>query len=152
MARRRPGEGVYRLLWARLSYQFDFEVANALLEPREELEVSLSGSGRVRHVWKAGRLILTFRAGDALASLTLDGAELVRRSSEPPRYRVVVRRGSVIHGSVFPRQVVGGDFGLRVGDEVLVVDEDDRLLAVGRLRIPLTLIRGLSRGEVVRVR
>ncbi len=152
MARVKVGPSVYRLLWVRLAYQFDPRVADYLLGTGDDLEVSFSGKGRVRHVWRSGNLLLTFRASDALASLTTYAGELVRKSSEPPRYRVIVKRGSDVKGSVLAPQVVGGDYSRRPGDEVIVVDEDDNLIAVGRLKIPLTLIRGLDRGEVVRVR
>ncbi len=152
MPKVRLSQGLYRVVWARLAFQFDPRAADNLLGGLEKLEASFGRGGRLRHLWRDGRLLLTFRPRDGFASLTMYSGELLRASTEPPRYRVVVRRGVEVRGAVFVAQVAGGDETLRPGDEVIVVDEDDRLLGVGRLRIPLSIIRGLRRGEVVRVR
>ncbi|MCE4604540.1 MAG: hypothetical protein F7B20_06215 [Aeropyrum sp.] len=150
MGRRLVDERIYRLLWSRLALQFDAGVATALLEGR--LEVSFGAGGRVRQVWKDGEPYLTLRPSDGYASLSIRAAEVVRSSTRPPRYRVIVARGASIVGSVFTSQVVGGDSGLRPGEEALVVDEDDNLIGVGRVRVPLAFIKGLDRGEIVRLR
>lgn len=148
---RRPASGkVLRLLWARLAFQFAPEVADYMLKGK--IEVSTGSGGRVRHVWKNGEPYLTLRPNDGYFSLSLRAGEDLRKAVGPPRFRVVVRRGAKVVGSVFPSQVAGGDHGLRPGDEAIVVDEDDRLVAVGRVRIPLWFIKGLDRGEVVRLR
>ncbi|WP_148679119.1 PUA domain-containing protein [Aeropyrum pernix] len=150
MGRRPVDSRLFRLLWGRLALQFSPEAADALLSV-EGLEVSFGAGGRVRQVWAGGEPYLTLRAGDGYFSLSTRAGEFLRRSIAKPRFRVIVGSGVEPVGSVFAKQVVGGDEGLRPGDEAIVVDEEDRLLGVGRVRIPLAFIRGLDRGEVVRL-
>lgn len=150
MVRRRPSPSELLHLRAVAAYQWDWRVAANLVRDGEEYIVDFR-RGRPRHVILEGRVYLTLRPGDGLFSLTLSSAERVREASEPPRYRVIVRRGE-FQGSVLAPIVASIDPRLRPGDEVLVVDEDDKLLGVGRLRVPPRALEALSRGEIVRVR
>jgi len=103
-------------------------------------------------VIRNGKVYLTLRPTDGYFSLSIHAAERVRIASKPPRYRLVVSEAAELKGSVLAPVVKMIDESLRPGDEVLIVDESDRLLAVGRLRVPPIMINGLSRGEVARVR
>ena len=40
----------------------------------------------------------------------------------------------------------------RPGDEVIVVDELDSLIGVGKLKLPPVTVKSLEKGEVVRIR
>jgi len=146
--------GVYYRLLYTLAFQFDLKVARALLPSPEAVEVTLSPKGRIRHVYVRGVRVLTMRPGDGLFTLSLEGGEVVRSSSKPPRFRVVVRgrEAALIRGSVLRPIVVDVDPEARAGDEVIIVDEDDRLVGVGRLKLPPVIVKSLERGEVVRVR
>ncbi len=150
MVRRHPTRQELLHLRAVAAYQWDWRVAHNIVRDREEYVVDFR-RGRPRHVLLGGRVYLTLRPGDGLFSLTLESGVRVLEASEPPRYRVVVR-GPEFQGSVLAPIVVSVDPNLRPGDEVLVVDEDDRLLGVGRLRVPPRALGSLRRGEVVRVR
>jgi len=147
--RRRPSPGELRMLRARLAWQFGGRVAAALL--RGEVEVEYGARRRIRYVYLNGVLILTLRPGDGLFSVTRAAGEIIRESVEPPRFRVKVRGGD-LKGSVFVRDVEWMDPALRPGDEAIVVGGGDELLGVGRVRLPPTMINGLSRGEVVRLK
>jgi len=142
------------ILWLRsiAAYQWDWTVAESLLPLEEELVLDVR-RGVVRHVLRAGKVYLTRRPTDGLLSPSIEAAERIRQASTPPRYRVVVDAGpGELRGSVLVVHVVNIDPGLRPGDEVIIVDRDDRLVGVGRLRVPPVMIEGLSRGEVARVR
>lgn len=150
----RVSRGVYYRLLYTLVYQFDFNVARALLPSPEDVSVSLSPKGRIRHVYVRGVRVLTLRPSDGLFALSLEGGEVVRRASRPPRFRVIVRSGEVefIKGSVLRPIVVDVDPEARPGDEILVVDELDNLVGVGKLKLPPVTIKTLEKGEVARVR
>ncbi len=150
--KRKPTDSEYRMLWGVLAYQFDTRVARALLTPRESIEVIIGSTGRVRYVVREGVNILTLRAPDNLFSLSLRAAEIILGVIEPPRYRVVIRGDREIRGSVLGRDVVRADPLLRPGDEVVIVDEEDSLVAVGRAKLPGDAMMEGVYGEVVRVR
>lgn len=143
----------YRLVYT-LAYQFDLNVAKALLPSHEVVRVTLSPKGRIRHVYVNGVRLLTLRPSDGLFTLSLEGGEIVRRASKPPRFRVIVlgREARYIKGSVLKPIVLDIDPEARPGDEILIVDENDNLVGVGKLRLPPILVKSLEKGEVVRVR
>ncbi len=149
MARRKPTLRELRMIRARLTWQFDGEVASALLSGN--VEVGYGSKRRIRYVYLDGNLILTLRPGDGLFSITITAGDIIRKATDPPRYRVIVKRGE-IKGSVFASYVKAMDPALRPGDEAIVVDDNDILIGVGRVRVPANMINGLSRGEVVRLK
>lgn len=99
-----------------------------------------------------GKRIFTLRPNDGLFSLSLEAARMIVASVPPPRLRVVVDGSFEIRGSILAAGVRSMDPELRPGDECIVVDPSDRVLAVGRVRIPPSMLEGLRRGETVRIR
>lgn len=152
MARRKPSPGELRLLRARLTWQFEPVVAEALLDG--DIEVEYGARRRIRYVYLNGELILTLRPSDGLFSITRAAGEVIVKASRSPRYRVVVDAASrdELAGSVFARHVILMDPALRPGDEAVVVSGEDTVIGVGRVRVPPSMINGLSRGEVVRLK
>ncbi|MCE4628347.1 MAG: hypothetical protein F7C34_04275 [Desulfurococcales archaeon] len=148
--RREPEPWELARIRAILEYQFDAEVASALLEGR--ILVETGGKGSVRYVIVDGVRMLTLRPNDGLFSISVPAARRIVASSKPPRYRVIVRGEREIRGSVLVADVIEMDPELRPGDEAVVVDRDDKIIAVGRVKLPRAILDGLARGEVVRVR
>lgn len=138
-----------RLVWAGLAYQFDPVIASRLLEGSIGFRVS---RGFVREVYRDDRLLLVRRPTDGFYSISLLAGEMIRASTKPPRFRVIVKGDRIIKGSVLARDVLHIDGRLKPGDEVIIVDEGDRLIGVGRLRVPPLMFNGLERGEIARVR
>jgi predicted RNA-binding protein (TIGR00451 family) len=54
--------------------------------------------------------------------------------------------------NVFCKHVVDIDDDLRPLDEVIVVNQEDELLAIGRLKIPVPYVRAFNSGMAVNVR
>ncbi len=133
-------------LRALLSAQFGPSVAGDLTS--RPLEVELR-HGKIRYVYLEGRRLMTLRPRDFTFTLSLDGAELVRSLLPPPRLRVtLVKPADIVVGAL----VLSADKLIRPGDEVLLVDSDDRLLGVGKARVPGFMMSLLKDQEVVRVR
>ena len=150
MTQRRPaGARELSVLRALLSFQFGEEVSRAITSLPLEVEIR---RGKIRYVYEAGAAerLLTLRPNDFMFTISLRAGEIVRRSLPSPRLRVVVRefRGTDVRGS----DVVLSDPLVRPGDEVLVVDANDELLAVGKARAPGPLMAALGDQDVVRVR
>ncbi len=139
-------------LRAIADYQFGYPAGDALVANDAIVGVSPS-TRRIREVYdSSGGLIAVLRASDYLFSLSLLGAEKLLQVFTMPRHRVII--GAYNGLKSVPCNVVKDvDPLLRPGDEVVVVDQHDNIIGVGRLRLPVPLIlnRGCI-GEAVRLR
>lgn len=113
-------------------------------------------TGRLRLIFRDGKLLATLRPRDGLLALSLHGARLLAAKSKPPRWRVIVRKdvaSFIKQGkSVFAKHVVSADPRIRPGDEAIVVDDDDELLAVGRALLSGEEMLSFRNGVAVKVR
>nr|BAJ49110.1 RNA binding PUA domain protein [Candidatus Caldarchaeum subterraneum] len=135
---------------------FQFGVAGEMFIP-DGCVVELSPStGRPRRIWLDGKCIATIRAMDGWLTLTVFGAQRLNSLLERGRNRVVVNREGaekVAAGyDVYGGHVVEADASIVPGTEVLVVDEDYRLLGVGKAVVAGVEMTELRRGAVVKVR
>lgn len=133
-------------------YQFGRGVG-AVLFP-DGVKVAFSRrTGRIRYVFLKGERLATMRPTDGLFSLSLTGAKRVVKHT---RCVVVVRDdvGKFVAegGDVFAAHVVSVDDEVRARDEVIVVDEAGRVLAVGRAVLSGGEMRAFKRGVAVKVR
>jgi uncharacterized protein with predicted RNA binding PUA domain len=136
-------------------YQFGAGAGAALFPPDEEPRVRRSTGGRPRQVLvDAGRLVSY--GTDGRFTLGATGGERLRRALTPPACRVVVGGESEPYvrdeRNAMAKFVRGADPDVRPGDEVLVVDEDDALLAVGRAELAAVAMRDFETGVAVAVR
>jgi uncharacterized protein with predicted RNA binding PUA domain len=136
-------------------YQFGAGAGAALFPPEEPLDVSRSSGGRPRQVHAEGGRLVSYGT-DGRFTLGVVGGERLRGALDPPAYRVTVGAESepfVREGkNAFAKFVTAVDPAVRPGDEVLVVDPSDGLLAVGRAALSADGIRDFDRGEAVSVR
>jgi len=111
---------------------------------------------KIRHIYIENKLLATLRAKDGFLALTIDGGRVLKRIFRPPKLRVKVMRGVEEFikkgGHVFARHVSSADPEIRPGEEVLVVDSRDRLLAVGRAFFNTEEMLSFQRGAAVKVR
>jgi len=132
-----------------IEYQFDTSFAEIIVERVAWIEVSKTGVPRFIH--SSDGLLLVFRPSDGLFSLTpLSGAILHGGTTD--KYRVVADSGVVLRGSLLAPGVMDCWDGVRGGDEVLIVSEEDSLMGIGRAKMSCKDMRSVPRGEVVRVR
>jgi uncharacterized protein with predicted RNA binding PUA domain len=114
-------------------FQFGKGAGQALFP--EGCEVIHSRTGRVRQISLDGKRLATVRAKDGRFTLGIDGALRLLSSLPPPAYRVVVtgevaefiRQGK----NTFAKHVIAADPAIKAGDEVMVVNREDDLLATG---------------------
>ncbi|MEM0365448.1 MAG: PUA domain-containing protein [Acidilobaceae archaeon] len=152
--KRRPTLEEYNKIYYTLAYQFNLEVAKSLLYPQESIKVELSPKGKVKYVFRDNYRILTRRASDGLLTLSIEAARIIKSTVKPPRFRVIVKSTHVrdFKGSILKPSVIALDEALRAGDEVIIVDEYDRLIGIGKLKLPPLLVMSMDKGEVVRIR
>lgn len=111
-------------------------------------------TGRLRALDHDGHRTFLFDH-DGLPRPTFAGARLLHAALTSPRARIRVAADAVpfvAEGrSLFSRFVLGGDSSLVPGASALLVDENDRLLATGRLVLAPVEMGRMPRGVAVRV-
>lgn len=136
-------------------YQFGAGAGDALVPVDEPIEVERSRSGRPRQLVAAGGRLVTYNT-DGRLSLGLEGGRRLHAALDPPAYRVTVGDESepfVRDGkNAFAKFVTDVDPAVRPADEVLVVHEDGRLLAVGRAELSAEGMLAFGSGMAVMVR
>ncbi len=143
-----------RRVRAVAAYQFGAG-AEAAFPESIRIERSLS-TGRIRHVYDNGKLLATLRARNGLFALQIEGGMTLIRALKPPRHRVTVMEDVVPFirkgGNVFAKHVASVDPELRPEEEVLVVDNKDELLAVGKSFFNAQEMLSFKVGVAVKVR
>ncbi|MEZ5334922.1 MAG: PUA domain-containing protein [Methanolobus sp.] len=116
----------------------------------------LSRTKRVRQVQYQGKHMATVRAKDGMLTLSIDGAAALHNSLEKPASRIVICDDAVPFVSkgktAFAKHVLAVDPELRAGDEVVIVDSSDELLATGQLLLSPNEAMHMDRGPAVDVR
>ena len=135
-------------------YQFGKNVGKELFP--DGVTFQLSRTKRVRQVFYSGNRIATARARDGFFTLSIEGASVVHRLLPGKKLRVVILEEAVPFvergKTAFIKHVVEIDPELRAGEEVLLTDQADRLLATGQLLLSPIEILALDSGAAVDVR
>ncbi|MFX1582448.1 MAG: PUA domain-containing protein [Promethearchaeota archaeon] len=137
------------------NYQFNAPIGHLLFPDKCKVEVSKT-SGRIRRVSLGSTILATVRAHDGMIVLTIEGGKRLHKALSPPKLRVVtdqeVAKFIAEGRSVFAKHVKSVDPQIRAGDEVLVTDEEDMLLAVGKAHLSPREMVDLSHGVAVKTR
>ncbi len=136
-------------------YQFGKGVGAKIFP--DEVEISYSKrTGRIRHIRLGGRLLATLRPRDGLFSLTVAGAKRLWETVKSKRLWVKVQDDVapfIAEGkSVFAKHVVAADEEIRPREEVVVVNEKNVVVAVGKAMLSGGEIMAFKTGVAVRVR
>jgi uncharacterized protein with predicted RNA binding PUA domain len=136
-------------------YQFGEGVGRILFPDSIKLIISPK-TGRVRQITDQGLRIATIKPASGWLSLSIEGAKRLHETFEFPKLRVVVMNevsDFIAEGkNVFAKHVMKVDENIRAEDEVLVVNEDDRLLATGKAILGSIEMLNFDRGVAVSVR
>lgn len=136
-------------------YQFGDGAGDALLAGEVKLRKS-DNTGKVRNVFVDGEHVLSLRAEDGLFTLKIAGARRLHAAFDFPRLRIVVKADSVPFNregkNVFAQFLDKWDPTLRPGDECLVVDWSDTLVACGQLHLAPVEMGFFGKGLAVHVR
>ena len=132
-------------------YQFGKGIGKELFPDGSTFQ--LSRTKRVRQILHSGKRIATARAKDGFFTLSIEGASVVHNLLPEKKLRVVVSDEAapfVEKGkTAFIKHVVEIDPELRAGEEVLITDKADRLLATGQLLLsPVEILAFDSRAAV----
>lgn len=114
-------------------YQYGPGAGDLLVDKYSSVIVSKS-TGRIRTLNHGDKIIATMRAMDGFLALTMDGAELLLKMKN--KNRIVVSEESAVFNSrgksVYYKFILDCDENIISGNDVLIVNENDELVAVGR--------------------
>jgi len=142
-------------LKAVADYQFGPPAGNILFEGNIKIERSRT-TGKVRMIYRENKPILFLRPNDGLYTLKFYGGLILNEHIPRPRLRVYVTQDSAEFNAkgknVFAKFVIDVDPEIRPGDEVLIVDESDNLVAVGSAKLSAKEMLEFDVGIAVKVK
>lgn len=152
---KKANEWTYRELCMLAQYQFG-EKFDEFLIPEGIMVTYSRSTGKVREVWFGDERLLSLRPTDGFFSLGLYGAKRIIENTKSPRQRVIIQTDVaefIKEGrNVFAKHVVATDPTIRPADEVVVVSEEDELLAVGKALLSAKYMLAFQKGVGVKVR
>jgi predicted RNA-binding protein (TIGR00451 family) len=148
----------------KMSLQYIFSPTAGKKIHYEELEYQYSRkTGRLKYVLDAStkKVLFSFRANGSIAPTVagarqLLGIDELLKTRKRPRYVVTVLDGVselVADGkTVFCKHIVSCDNNLRGNEDVVIVNESGKLLAVGRSIVAGPIMKQFKRGAAIKVR
>jgi predicted RNA-binding protein (TIGR00451 family) len=151
----KPSPWTIRQIQKIAQYQFGPEFVG-IFAP-EGIQVTFSkNTNRLREIWFEGERLATKRPKDGLLSIALSAGERIIKLVPKPKRRVIIQSDVAefikAGRNVFAKHVVAVDPTIRPEEEVVVVSEEDELLAIGRAKISAENMLAFSRGIAVKVR
>ncbi|MFW9826253.1 MAG: PUA domain-containing protein [Candidatus Thorarchaeota archaeon] len=138
-------------------YQFGKDITDILFDDMDRITIQRSrNTNKIRYIYYKEELLLVLRPINGLFTLTFLSAKIIKEKTLIPRLRIVVlndiaefiRKGR----NVFCQHVVDIDKTLRPLDEIIVVNQNDELLGIGKLKVPVPYVRSFSHGVAVNIR
>ena len=148
---------ILRKIKAISDYQFGHKATDTLLDNENLINVEYSkNTGRIRHIYYDNNLILNFRPQNGLFTLSLYAAMKILKGTSPPYLRAIVLSdisNFIKDGrNVFCKHIQDIDENLRPLDEVIVVNNEDELLGIGKLVLAVPYIKSFKTGIAIKVR
>jgi predicted RNA-binding protein (TIGR00451 family) len=136
-------------------YQFGLGVGEKLFPDNIQIEYS-KRTGRIRYINLNGERLATLRPTDGLYSLSIKAAKFIAENTPFAKCFVTVQTAVskfiVDGGDVFAVHVVAVNQEIHVKDEVIVLDEQKKVLAVGRAMLSSVEMKAFKTGVAVKVR
>jgi uncharacterized protein with predicted RNA binding PUA domain len=148
-------ESSLRRIRSVADYQFGKGVGAILFSDNVEILYS-KATGRIRYVNLDGERLATLRPTDGLLSLSIKAAKVLAENLGLAQCFVTVRSDVsefiAEGGDVFAAHVVKADVGIHAKDEVIVVNENHDVLAIGRAALSASEMTAFKTGVAVKVR
>lgn len=135
-------------------YQFGKGVGVKLFPNNIEIQLS-PRTGRIRYINLDSERLATLRPTDGMLSLSVKAAQFVKNIQEAKCFVTVkndVSEYIAKGGDVFAIHVVKVDSEVGAKDEVIAIDEDGKVLAVGRALLSSAEMTAFKTGVAVKVR
>jgi Prefoldin, molecular chaperone implicated in de novo protein folding, alpha subunit len=136
-------------------YQFGKGVGVQLFPDNIEIQYS-PRTGRIRYINLSGERLATLRPTDGVLSLSIKAAQVMAKNKHLSKCFVTVKnevsKFIAAGEDVFALHVVKVDEEVRAKDEVIALDEEGNVLAVGRTVLSSEEIKAFKIGVAVKVR
>jgi predicted RNA-binding protein (TIGR00451 family) len=136
-------------------FQFGKDVGAKLIPDNIEIEFS-KRTGRIRYINLKGERLATLRPTDGLLSLSIKAAKALAENPGSAKCFVTIQNDVSKYiaegGDVFAVHVVSVNDDVRAKDEIVVLDEDGGVLAVGRATLSAPEMKAFKTGVAVKVR
>jgi conserved protein with predicted RNA binding PUA domain len=136
-------------------YQFGKNVGTKLFPENVQTEHS-PRTGRIRFINLDGERLATLRPTDGLLSLSVKAAKRLAENVPLAHCFLTVKNDVSKYiacgGDVFAVHVVRVDSEIRASDEVIVVDEEGTVLAIGKAMLSSLEMTSFKSGVAVKVR
>lgn len=136
-------------------YQYGQGVGSLLFPENVEIQYS-PATGRIRYINLNGERIATLRPTDGLLSISINAAKFIKKNVPNARCFVTVcsdvAKFIAEGGDVFAVHVVKVDEDICSKDEVIVLNEADEVIAVGRALLSSLEMLSFKTGVAVKVR
>jgi len=151
----RDKKNVLQKIRSIADYQLGKGVGKALFP--DSVHVAFSRrTGRIRHIYLNHELLATLRPTDGMFSLTVAGARRLMKGLKPSRLWVKVQKDAepfIAKGkSVFAKHVTDADNKIQPQEEVVVIGENQKVLAVGKAVLTGREMKAFKHGVAVKVR
>ena len=138
-------------------YQFGQEITDILFENENEITFEFSkNTGKIKHVYENDNLLLNFRPTNGFFTLSIFSAIKIIEKIPSPKLRAVILNEVSdfikIGRNVFCKHIIDIDDNLRSNDEIIAVNQDNEILAIGKLLIPVPYVRSFKSGIAIKVR
>ncbi len=136
-------------------YQFGKGVGVLLFSENIQIQYS-PRTGRIRYINLDGERLATLRPTDGVLSLSLKAAQFMAQETPFAKCFVTVKsevsKFIAAGGDVFAVHVVKVDAEVGAKDEVIALDEDGKVLAVGRTVLSSEEMKAFKTGVAVKIR
>jgi len=148
---------ILRKIRAISDYQFGPAITDVLFDNTNNVHFIFSkNTGKMKHIYEKDEILLNYRPKIGLFTLTFHSASKLISKLPIPEMRAIVlsdisefiRKGR----NVFCKHLLEIDTKLRPLDEVIVVNQEDEILAIGRLLLPIPYIKTFNTGIAINVR
>ena len=137
-----------------LDYIFGKEVSKTISGLKVDLKFSKK-TGRLKNIMIYDKLFATMRVDGGLA-LTLEGGQILNRSPEFRQNTVKITEDAskyvALGKSVFAKHIVECGSRIKPGSEVVVLDSNNHVLAVGKAILSSKMMSAFSSGVAVKIR
>ncbi|TFG14027.1 tRNA guanosine(15) transglycosylase TgtA [Candidatus Thorarchaeota archaeon] len=144
-----------RKLQFLFKYQWQIDAAEFLEQNEVEIELSRS-TGKIRHIRRNGEILFTLVPTTGLLTPTYEGGVELAKMGLKEKYMVVMTQEAsefVAEGkSALAKFVKQVDPKLHAAEEVLVLDEEETLIATGRTLLSGFEMIAFNRGVAVTIR
>jgi len=148
-------ERVLSRIKSTADYQFGKGIGAKLFPDNVDIMFS-KATGRIRYIYLNGERLATLRPTDGLFSLSIIAAQLLAENRDSAKCFVTVQNDIskfiADGGDAFAMHVITADDEIQAKDEVIILDENHHVLAVGRAMLSADEMKAFKTGVAVKIR